>query len=347
MASDRPIFVMGCPRSGTTMLQLMLHAHPRLAIPPENRFLLEAYRDRRRFGDLRRRANRQALAAFILERPQTKFADLGLDPAAVKAAIVSAPPTLGSAFAAIFRAYADRFGKPRWGDKRPAYVNNLHVILRLFPDAQIVNIIRDGRDCVASLQDMPWHRKGIYHSIAAWAQAVDNARLARLRLPADAFYELRYEELVADPSHELAALCDFLGERYEPAMADPAAVAPVAVPDYKTWHDRTHSPVTGDRVGNWRQRLSRPEITLCETLLADRLRDRGYDVSGEDRITAADRLRYERIVARHRLAAPRRALAQASDRLRRLPPTAALLTPLQREAWLADALPARVHTSSA
>lgn len=344
MTSDRPIFVVGCPRSGTTMLQLMLHAHPRLAIPPETRFLLEAYRERHRFGDLRKSTNRWALAQFIVTRPQTGFLDLGLDAAEVTAEIVAGPPTLGLAIGTVFRAYADRFGRPRWGDKRPAYLNNLDVVLRLFPDAQIVNIVRDGRDCVASLQEMPWHRKGIYHSIAAWAQAVDNARVARRRLPADSFYELRYEDLVSDPPRELAALCEFLGEEYDPAMAEPSAVAPVAVPRYKTWHARTHAPVSQARVGSWTDRLSRAEIALCEVLLGDRLRACGFDVTGEDQISAADRIRYQRIAARHRLAAPRRALARAADRVRRLPPTAALLTSGQRGAKQnsdADRVPTR------
>uniref|UniRef100_UPI00281255E6 sulfotransferase n=1 Tax=Streptomyces alfalfae TaxID=1642299 RepID=UPI00281255E6 len=57
-ASPRPVFLLGCPRSGTTLLQLMLHAHPRIALPPENRFVLPAYERRLAFGDLRDRGNR-------------------------------------------------------------------------------------------------------------------------------------------------------------------------------------------------------------------------------------------------------------------------------------------------
>ena len=52
MKSDRPIFILGCPRSGTTMLQLMTHAHPRIAIPPETRFMVSAYQRRLQFGNL-------------------------------------------------------------------------------------------------------------------------------------------------------------------------------------------------------------------------------------------------------------------------------------------------------
>src|SRR3954470_21597612 len=101
MPTDRPIFVVGCPRSGTTMLQLMLHAHPRIALPPENRFVLPAYQRRHRFGDLRDPQRRLRLARWITGTPQ--FGDLGLDSDRVVDAIVGAPPTLGSAIGTVFR----------------------------------------------------------------------------------------------------------------------------------------------------------------------------------------------------------------------------------------------------
>src|SRR3954471_5477651 len=94
MADDRPIIVVGCPRSGTTMLQLMLHAHPRIALPPENRFVLPAYERRPEFGDRSRPGNRRALPRWIAGTPQ--FEDLGLDEQRVIDAVVAAPPTLGS-----------------------------------------------------------------------------------------------------------------------------------------------------------------------------------------------------------------------------------------------------------
>src|SRR3954469_5670339 len=92
--TDRPIIVVGCPRSGTTMLQLMLHAHPRIAIPPETRFMLAAYRERRDFGDLGVADNRRALARWIVDRRETRFRDLGLDAGAVVEHIAAGPGTL-------------------------------------------------------------------------------------------------------------------------------------------------------------------------------------------------------------------------------------------------------------
>jgi len=314
MTAQRPIFIVGCPRSGTTMLQLMLHAHPRIAIPPETRFVLEGFRRRRHFGDLRRPEHRRALAEWIVRRTESRFVDLGLDAEEVIDAIVSGPPTLGAAFAAVFQAYSRKFGKPRWGDKRPAYINNLPVLLRLFPDAQIVHIIRDGRDCVASLQEMPWHRRGIYQSISAWARAIDHGRWAARKLGPESYHEVRYEELVTDPEPQLRALCQFLGEEYDPAMTKPEELAHIAVPKHKTWHKRTHAEVGTDRIGTWRQRLRPWEIGLVEAVLGERLRAYGYELSGAPEPSAGQRLRYELATGRHRLAPVRRLLGSLGPR---------------------------------
>ncbi|GAA1416490.1 sulfotransferase [Catellatospora coxensis] len=321
MGSERPVFVVGCPRSGTTMLQLMLHAHPRIAIPPETRFLLGAYTDRASFGDLREPANRRGLAEWITSG-KTAFADLGLDPDSVTEEIVSGPPTLGSALGIVFRAYARRFDRPRWGDKRPAYLNNLGPLLRLFPDAQIVNIVRDGRDCVASLGETPWQQgKDVCHAISDWARAMDSSALARRTLAADSYHEVRYERLVADPEPELRAICRFLGEEYDPAMAEPARLAEVAVPSRKSWHRLTHEPVTTERVGSWRERLAPWQITLCEAKLGGRLKELGYPLSGDGSPWwrgpgRVHHLHYAHIDGPRRTLATRRALARFRDRLR-------------------------------
>src|SRR3569833_1420890 len=166
--AERPIFVVGCPRSGTTMLQLMLHAHPRIAIPPETRFLMPAYDARCDFGDLALEATRRALARWIVERKKTRFTDLGLDGAQVIEEIVAGPPTLGSALGIVLRAYAARFGKPRWGDTRPGYFQRIPALLRMFPDALVVQLARDGRDCVASLKEMDWYKQDAFFVFFLW-----------------------------------------------------------------------------------------------------------------------------------------------------------------------------------
>ncbi|MEU8239767.1 sulfotransferase [Actinoplanes missouriensis] len=332
MSNDRPVFVVGCPRSGTTMLQLMLHAHSRIAIPPETRFLLAGYGRRAEFGDLTDEARRRELAGWIVRTSQ--FGDLGLDADAVVNAIVAAPPTLGSAFGTVFTMYADRFGKPRWGDKRPLYLRHLPTILRLFPDAQIINIMRDGRDCVSSLKETPWKPADFDTLIDYWSQSADASLLAARRYPADVFHQVRYEDLVADPEPHLRKICAFLEEEFEPAMTRPNQLASVAVPEWKTWHTMTHKAPTTERVASWRSRLTEEEVRRCETAFGDRLAKFGYLPSLP--VPRSARMRADaRLIARHRLAPARNVAKDLWTQVRTghgEPPVAARLTTRQRSA---------------
>jgi hypothetical protein len=328
--NDRPIFVVGCARSGTTMLQLMLHAHHRIAIPPETRFLMPAYDNRQAFGDLTVEANRRKLAEHIVTRRGSAFKDLGLDTHETIEEIVARPPTIGSAVGIVFRAYARKHGKPRWGDKRPAYLLNLDMITTMFPDAQIVHIVRDGRDCVASLKETTWHQGGVYKAISDWTRGTDEGRRAAGRLGPDSYFDIYYERLVSDPETELRKLCEFLGEEFDPAMTAPNQLADVAVPSRKTWHALTHQAPTDERIGSWAKRLEPWEIGLCEAVMGDRLVGHGYKLSGEHRAGADHLARYAKFAARSRLSKWRRRATVAYQRVNPPKQVAAQLTSAER-----------------
>ncbi|WP_030612910.1 sulfotransferase family protein, partial [Streptomyces fulvoviolaceus] len=321
--SVRPVFVLGCPRSGTTLLQLMLHAHPRIALPPETRFVLPAYEGRLRFGDLRDPGNRAGLAAWITGRKETRFDELGLDADTVAERIEGGPPTLGSALGITLRSYAERHGKVRWGDKRPAYALHVEEILRLFPDAQFVHLVRDGRDCVASLMGMPWWHRGFHEAVATWAQVMDVTRRYARRLGPDSWHELRFEDLVAHPEPQLRELCRYLGEEYDPGMTEPRRVAEKAVPARKTWHRRTHGALDTTRAGSWQQRLTPDQIRLCDAVLGDRLVRNGYELSGAVRPDPAELLHYRRVAALRRAAHAKRRMLDRLARVREPGPVSA------------------------
>ncbi|GAA0387327.1 sulfotransferase [Acrocarpospora corrugata] len=326
--SERPIFIVGCPRSGTTLLQLMLHAHPRVAVPPETRILVQVYRARRGYGDLRETKNRRMLARKIAKGSRTQFGDLGIDADEFIRRAVEGPGSLGSVVGLVYKMFAERHGKVRWGDKRPPYIRHLDAILAMFPDAQIVHLIRDGRDCVASLKEMPWFQGDVYEAVHRWAEAIDAGR--GHKLPADSYYELRYEELCADPAGSLGGLCTFLGEEYDPAMREPYRVADV-VPEHKDWHTNTRQPVTTTRTGSWAQRLEPWEVSLCETVLGNRLTAYGYELSGAPAATRRDVAAYEKTSNTWKRKWRRVALTERINRFREPGPVAALLTDTQRE----------------
>jgi hypothetical protein len=324
--SDRPVFVIGCPRSGTTMLQLMLHSHPRIAVPPETRFLVPAYYRRRLFGDLRIEARRRALAEWISEEKSSKFHELKLQKDEFVREVVEGPGSLGSVIGTAFRMYSDRFGKVRWGDKRPSYVKQVDLLLRLFPDAQFVHLIRDGRDCVASLKEMPWFTLSSFHAVSTWAEAIDAGNKLKKTLPEDTYYELRYEDLTDDPSTELKKLCHFLEEDFAPEMVSPREAASVAVPVHKVWHSNTHSDVLRSRVGSWAGRLDGWEISLCEHMLGDRLVANGYELTDAPEAAREHVAACQRTMQKRRANRMRKSMRDRINRLREPSPVAAMLT---------------------
>jgi hypothetical protein len=331
MQSDRPVFVIGCPRSGTTMLQLMLHSHPRIAVPPETRFLVPAYYSRKIYGDMRQAENRRRLAEWIATGRNTKFRELGISADNFVQNAMMGPGSFGSVIGTVFKTYAERFDKSRWGDKRPSYYKHTEMLLRMFPDAQFIHLIRDGRDCVASLKEMPWYRLDSYHAVANWAEAIDFGRRNARRLPSDSFYELRYEDLTADPETELKKLCLFIGEDYDPAMCEPRHAAQVAVPAHKVWHKNTHGEVTTSRSGSWANRLEPWEISLCEEVLGERLVAAGYELSGAAKPDRDHVAACKAAAAKRRSARWRKRNRDRFTRMREPGPIAALLTDGQRK----------------
>lgn len=274
--------MLGCPRSGTTLLQLMLHAHPRLAVPPENRHVLPAYARRAEWGDLTAEANRRRLATFITGK-RSAIWELGPAPAAVRERIVAGPPTLGSALEVVMRAFAEHVGARRWCDKRPLYVRHIHALRRLFPGAAFIHVIRDGRAAAASLARMPWYKHGLEQAIGTWLLAVHHADAARDKLPAGTWLDLRYEDLLVEPEKELVRLCEFLGEDFDAAMLSPADVKATLVPERKTWHANTGGPLLLERAESWRRELDPADIAFLEAVAGRELAGAGYRTGGVDR----------------------------------------------------------------
>jgi hypothetical protein len=277
-AAERPIFVVGCPRSGTTLLSTILHAHPRIAMPPETRFLLHVYQNREQYGDLRLAENRRLLARTITDNRWTRFVDLGLDPDRIVEAIVAGPPTLGSALATVWREFARARGKARWGEKRPLYSRHVEVILRLFPDAQIIHVVRDARACVASLRRVPFWDGSVAAAAAIWSLSEQDLRRNRARLAPDTFYSLRYEDLIGEPQRTVQDLCAFLGEPFTPAMLQHTKAAREIVPRRKRWHAATRRAIDRDLAHSWLERLDPAEIGLVQQVTRRQLTRNGYQL---------------------------------------------------------------------
>jgi len=285
-AEDRPVFLGGCPRSGTTLLRTMLHSHPMLAVPRETRFVLDSFRRRNEFGDLRDPANRAKLADWIVGERTTRFHRLKLDPEKARERLAEAPPTLGSVVGTGLAMYAERHGAARWGDKRPLNIDNLPAIFAMFPDVQFISIVRDPRAVVASMKKLgwidDWYNGSVAGGVDRWVRAVLAGRWAASRYRRDQYLELRYEDLVADPERALLSICHFTGlstEHLNAMLLYHESAAEIPQKLRQKYHPLLAQPITTEAATSWTTQLEQEEVAFIEHVAARQMRMYGYEPS--------------------------------------------------------------------
>jgi hypothetical protein len=214
-----PIFLVGCPRSGTTLLQSLLGAHSQIASFPETKFFqyLDAcYEPKHRLLGLRSRRLPGRIKAFFaqeLQRPDL-LARFPQSPW---------PRPYVQAFLAVMEELTQAQGKTHFLDKTPDHIYHLACIERWLPQAPVLHLLRNGTDVIASLyqvtQDLPkvfgGQPRSVETCIANWRDAITQSR-QRVGKPNHAFVD--YSKLTADPEGVLRNICQFLTLPYEPEM---------------------------------------------------------------------------------------------------------------------------------
>jgi len=267
-----PVIVLGVGRSGTTLLRVMLDRSSELAIPYETFFVPQL---------AHRHGKRPDIDDFLddLGRLRTLY-DWGITPDDVRPRLHEGMTT-SEAIAAIFETYAERQGKPRWGDKTPLYMQQLPLLERLFPDAIWVHLLRDGRDAALSFLELPEGFSGktwalprtVPQFAARWRTEILAAR--RLGRNAESRYlELRYEDLVDEPERNLRLVCEHASLTWEPGMLDHTRPSDTAhMPEHR---NLAQPPTPGLR--DWRSQMSRDDALAFEQVAGDVLRGCGYEL---------------------------------------------------------------------
>jgi hypothetical protein len=269
----RPLILLGVSRSGTTLLRVILDRSPGVAIPDESFFV----------PLLARRHGRTIDAERFLDDVSriSTIRDWGVSVADVAGRVRSGMVT-GEAIAAIYEAYADAAGKPRWGDKTPMYMRHLALLDELFPGAQYVHLIRDGRDAAMSFLQMPdgtftrtWaHPRTPAQFACLWRKEVGDAQALGRRVGAARYHEVRYEDLVAGPESAVGGICAFAAIPFDPAMLDYVGAVDVSA---KPHQQRLLTPPTSG-VRSWRDDMSEEDAAAFDSVAGDLLSELGYDV---------------------------------------------------------------------
>ncbi len=283
-------FVVGLTRSGTTLLRMMLDAHPLLAVPPETHFV----------PDLIKAARAEAgtdgmLAAMTANRT---WEDFGIGEEEIRGRLdaVAAGDAAG-AVRAFFEAYAEGQGKPRWGDKTPAYMLSIQRIGRTLPESRFIHLIRDGRDVALSqtaraLNEQPPPPE----QAARWVKRVRKAREQASALKGPRYVETRYEDLVRDPEATLRRICEFVDLPWDEAMlsyheraaerltemAGTLRAEGTHAEQEAGYRIANHAPTTKPpdpaKLDKWRREMAPEDVAAYEAVAGGLLEELGYEV---------------------------------------------------------------------
>ncbi len=275
--------IVGCGRSGTTLLRRILTSHSMLAIPYESHFIVA-------MGDDAVRPRYETRYGFDSER---FFADLLAQPAVrrwslpeeeLRAMLIeSPPPNFAEAVRNVFGLYARLKGKLRYGDKTAVYVLSIPMLSTLFPEARFIHVIRDGRDVALSWMVTGWDfgPETVEEAALYWRYHVQRGRRTGSYLGPERYLEVHYEQLVTHPRSVVERLCEFIDLEFDPAMltrTDTASEMLAEMP--RPGHHQNLLISIPAQLRDWRQDMCRNDIQIFEALAGELLSDLGYELAG-------------------------------------------------------------------
>jgi hypothetical protein len=274
-----PIFVVGAGRSGTTLLQLMLNAHPGIAVAGELGYFDQILQLRRLVPDLS--APEQVDRLFELLRNTYNFQYLteveSVLPQVQRRLKADPEPSYEKFYRYFMEGYGALRTPCRFGEKTPGNIRHLDELVALFPLCKIVHLIRDPRANVASRLKLPILSNDVITNAIKWkidALYGQNFLLSNPQHRKNYCYE-KYESLVLEPETTLRRICAFIGEPYDQSMLDYYRSSEHFIKD-EPWKEGTSRPVYASSLEKWRQELTESQIYLIELVTGRQLEHFGY-----------------------------------------------------------------------
>jgi hypothetical protein len=284
-----PVFVVGPPRSGTTLTAKILGRHSNIFMPGETHFFEDIYSCRKELGTLDSEDSKnKVLNKFfsIYSRYNEPADQLRVDTLLFHkklATVLASKSSYKSMFTAFMELQMASEGKIRWGNNTPRDLFNVAAIKSFYPSAKIIACIRDSRDYLlsyknkwtATVEDNIERIKQMYHPIITsllWKFSARKIQALEADLPKSGFCILKYESLVANPNSTVKSLCDFLEEDFEPAMLNI---------DYSnSSHGSSPSGIFSQSVGKWKSSLPNEETYITQIICKPEMIYFGYPIEG-------------------------------------------------------------------
>jgi hypothetical protein len=277
--AEAPIFVVGAPRSGTTLLQRMLRSHPEISSPTgESHFVVPLLTNAASYGDLSRTENISAVLREMY-RISADFLDTDLHGVKFNIEVLAesihhqGASTMPQVIDALFHLNAAGEDKPRWLDKTPYYILHIPLLAAIYPDAQFVHIIRDGRDAALSMleRDVDIRVFSFFQAAKLWKRYVDAGRSMRAIMPPGRYLEFRFEDMLNEQEATMRQVCAFLRVEFSEKVID----------FQKSRDPLTKTPLlkTGlkrDNQQKWREQMTPRQIRSFESVAGSTLTACGY-----------------------------------------------------------------------
>ncbi|MBD3274289.1 MAG: hypothetical protein GF372_03205 [Candidatus Marinimicrobia bacterium] len=274
MTPERPVFIFGAPRSGTSLLRRILNAHPEMGIPHESLIYSSLYDWRHHYGDFSVLENRQKLIRDILELKAIQKWDIV--PAENRILEKYRSHTFHGAVSALITSWAEIHNKSQWGEKTPWHGFYWRAIHEGFPHARFVHLVRDGRDAALSWKRARFGPNHIYPLALSWADYLNEMNTLKKTVDKTHFHEIHYEELLQSPAQIIKKLChfldiDFLGDMLHYHTKE------LQSEQTDSRNERNLSmPILAKNYNKWKSQLSSREIRIFEAVSGDILARYGY-----------------------------------------------------------------------
>jgi len=282
IASLPMFFIIGRPRSGTTMLASLFDAHPNIMLPFECPLIINIYS---KYHKISYWDKSTLLGLYQNLIRQRKFDSWRIDPEDFKSYILSLEgkasfETIIKAVYLKFNSFFEKHDIRIIGDKNPVYAIYPETLFRLFPNAQFIYLLRDYRDNILSIQKVDFEAPFTALLAFRWRFAAKRIEKLKKKCPRQ-IYTIRYEDLVQYPELHLRRMCDFLGIHYDATVLDFYRIKDELLEKFPRGHiERYHSsllnPVDATRVFGWKKTMPLHDVITADTVVGKYASLSGY-----------------------------------------------------------------------
>ena len=275
-SSSVATFMFGFERSGTTLLSMIVGAHPEIAVPLTVTGMWFRFGHRlAEYNDLKTQQDVEIIVDDLLDEERIHLWDEPIE----RSEILDNLPTenFGAIVARFHEVYAKKKGKKYWANLDIATLDALDTVHQWFPSARYIHIVRDARDVALSHATMPYSSGNTLDCAERWDQRLRTNLKMGAMLGDSRYFVVRYEDLITNTESTLQRICSFLGVTYDAAMLEYPGMVESKVPKHRRWlWPALDSPPDASKVGQWRTKMGAAKRFVVESHTGHLLTELGY-----------------------------------------------------------------------